>query len=37
MTTDRSNILCVLHILEEYTDENHILTTNQIIEKMEFL
>ena len=37
MTTDRSNILCVLHILEEYTDENHILTTNQIIEKMELL
>ncbi len=37
MTTDRSNMLCILHILEEYSDEAHPLTTKDIIAKMESL
>ena len=37
MTTDKSNMLCVLHILEEYSDEDHPLSTKDIISKMELL
>lgn len=36
-TTDKSNMLCILKILEEYTDEHHILTRSEIISKMEAL
>jgi len=35
--TDKSNMLCILHILEEYTDENHIITQKDIASKMELL
>jgi len=34
MVTDKSNMLCILHILEEYTDENHVLSTKDIMAKM---
>lgn len=34
MVTDKSNMLCILHILEEYSDEDHILTMKDILEKM---
>ena len=37
MTTDKSNMLCVLHILEEYSDPDHPLSTRDIIAKMESL
>lgn len=33
--TDRSNMLCILKILEEYSDADHILTTKDIIDKLE--
>ena len=35
--TDRANMLCILKILEEYSDEDHILTTKDVLEKMERL
>ena len=35
--TDRSNMLCILKILEEYSDQDHILTTKDIINKLETL
>lgn len=34
-TTDKANMLCILSILEEYSDENHILTQKEIISKMQ--
>lgn len=37
MKTDKSNMLCILSILEEYSDENHILTMKEIREKMRML
>jgi len=37
MTTDKSNMLCILHILEEYSDEDHPLSTREINAKMELL
>ncbi|MBO4818948.1 MAG: WYL domain-containing transcriptional regulator [Firmicutes bacterium] len=37
VTTDKSNMLCILNILKEYTDENHIVSTSEIIDKMELL
>ncbi len=37
VTTDKSNMLCILNILREYTDENHIISTSEIIDKMERL
>lgn len=33
--TDKANMLCILSILEEYSDENHILTQKEIISKMQ--
>ena len=36
-TTDKSNMLCILYILEEYSDENHILRQKDIIAKMKLL
>ncbi len=35
--TDRANMLCILHILEEYSDADHILSTKDIISKMQLL
>ena len=35
VTTDKSNMLCILNILREYTDENHMMPTSDIIKKME--
>lgn len=34
MTTDKSNMLCILKILQEYSDENHILAIKDITAKM---
>lgn len=34
MITDRSNMLCILRILEEYSDESHILSVADIREKL---
>ena len=34
MTTDKSNILCVLNILQDYSDESHILNAKDINEKL---
>jgi predicted DNA-binding transcriptional regulator YafY len=34
MLTNKSNIICVLHILQEYSDEDHILPMRDIIAKM---
>ena len=36
-TTDKSNMLCILNILKEYTDDKHALSTPKVIEKMEAL
>ncbi len=35
MTTDKSNMLCILKILREYTDDEHALSTKEVINKME--
>jgi len=35
ITTDKANVLCILSILEEYSDENNILTQKDIISKMQ--
>ncbi len=35
ITTDRSNMICILNILKEYTDETHTLSTKEVIEKMD--
>ena len=37
MVTDKANILCILKILQDYTDENHILNAREIQDKMEQL
>ncbi|MCF0151026.1 MAG: WYL domain-containing transcriptional regulator [Firmicutes bacterium] len=37
MTTDKSNMLCILKILEEYSDEDHILSIKELLEKMKLL
>ena len=37
ITTDKANMLCILNILREYTDDGHIITTGEIIEKMNLL
>ncbi len=37
LTTDKSNMLCILNILKEYTDPEHVITTAEIIEKMKLL
>ena len=37
MTTDKANMLCILHILEEYSDETHIISQKEINAKMEAL
>ena len=34
MISDKSNIICILRILEEWSDEDHILSTKDIQEKM---
>ena len=34
MVTDKANILCVLKTLEEYSDEDHILSVKEIQEKL---
>ncbi|MBR5730973.1 MAG: WYL domain-containing protein, partial [Firmicutes bacterium] len=34
MTTDKMNALCILRILEEYSDEDHIMTARDIQEKL---
>ena len=34
MVTDKANILCILKILQDYSDESHILNARQIIEKL---
>jgi len=35
--SDKANMLCILYILEEYSDEKHILTQKEIISKMKLL
>lgn len=35
ITSDKDNILCILRILEEYSDEDHILSLKEILSKME--
>ncbi len=35
MASDRANILCILNILREYSDENHIMTSTDIIKSFE--
>ncbi len=35
--TDKGNVICILKILEEYSDEDHILSMQQIQEKMDSL
>ena len=37
MITDKSNMLCILKILEEYSDEDHILSAADIREKLRVL
>ncbi|MBR5755944.1 MAG: WYL domain-containing protein [Firmicutes bacterium] len=37
MITDKSNMLCILKVLEEYSDENHILSIRDIKEKLKAL
>ncbi len=37
MVTDKANILCVLKILQDHTDESHILNARQIQEKLKAL
>ncbi len=37
MLTDRANAICLLEILKEYSDTNHILTMGQIISKMNII
>jgi len=37
MTTDKANMLCILHILEEYSDENHIISQKEINTHMQAL
>ena len=37
MATDKTNILCVLKILQDYSDEYHILNARQIQEKLKAL
>lgn len=34
MISNRANAICILEILKEFSDENHILTTREIISKM---
>ena len=35
--TDKGNVICILRILQEYSDEDHILSMQQLQEKMEAL
>lgn len=37
MLTDRANVICLLHVLKEYTDEYHIMPMREIIAKMSAL
>ena len=37
MVTDKSNIICILKILEEYSDEDHILAVKDIQDKLHTL
>ena len=37
MISDKSNIICILRILEDYSDEDHILNAREIQEKMSAL
>ena len=37
MMTDRANAICLLQILKEYSDENHILSMREIIGKLSAL
>lgn len=37
MISSKANVLCVLKILEEYSDENHVISVNEIIQKMDTL
>lgn len=37
VTSDKSNMLCILKVLQEYSDENNILTIKDIISKMSVL
>jgi len=37
MSGDRANILCILNILKEYSDENHIMTSTDIISRFNTL
>lgn len=34
MAESKTNILCILRILQEYSDENHIITSAEIIDKL---
>ena len=34
MLTDRANAICILEILREYSDENHILSMREVISKL---
>ena len=37
MITDKSNMLCILKVLEEYSDENHILSIKDIKARLKSL
>lgn len=37
MKTDRAITICLLHVLREYSDENHILSMQEIRQKMQLL
>lgn len=37
MPTNKSHIICILHILQKYSDENHILPMREIISKMKVI
>ena len=37
MKTDRAITICLLHVLREYSDENHILPMQEIRQKMQLL
>ena len=35
MITDKANMLCILEVLKEYSDEAHIMTMKELREKLE--
>jgi|GEM_PF-2962177 len=34
MLSDKANIVCLLHVLAKYSDENHILPMKEIISRL---